>query len=69
MESLMELMGGVKTKIIEIGAWDMDASATPGTILHGIASIDDIGGLLENWNYSDYDNSQEFQELKSLEDY
>ena len=42
MEALMELMGGVKTKIIEIGAWDMDASATPGAILHGIASIDDI---------------------------
>ena len=46
MESLMELMGGVKTKIIEIGAWDMDGNASPASpILHGIAALADIRSI------------------------
>ncbi len=46
MESLMALMGGVKTKIIEIGAWDMDTNASPAApILHGIAALADIRSI------------------------
>lgn len=38
MESLMELMGGVKTKIIEIGAWDMQGTASI-SVAHGITDF------------------------------
>jgi hypothetical protein len=35
MEALMELSGGMKTKVIEIGAWDMDADDSV-LISHGL---------------------------------
>jgi hypothetical protein len=35
MEALMELMGGLKTKVIEIGAWNMDTVASV-IVPHGL---------------------------------
>ena len=35
MEALMALMGNVKTKVLEIGSWDMDATALK-QVTHGI---------------------------------
>ena len=33
---VLEMMGGLQTKIIEIGNWDMDANASPSVIVHGL---------------------------------
>jgi hypothetical protein len=44
MESLMALMGGVKTKIIQLGAWNMDSTATL-SVAHGIAALSDIRSI------------------------
>lgn len=37
MEALTSLMGGLKTKVLEIGAWDMDAT-TSVNVAHGFVS-------------------------------
>jgi len=57
MEALMALMGGVKTKIIEIGAWDMDATATK-LVAHGLdvgpgfVNIQSVSAIIRNDNSS-----------------
>ena len=44
MEALMALKGGMKTKVIEIGSWDMDAT-TSVAVAHGMADYKKIRSI------------------------
>ena len=49
-DRVRELIGGLQTKIIEIGNWDMDANASPSLITHGldITKIREVQCLIIN---------------------